>query len=257
MSKLHAGYATDTASARESLASYVPPGGPLSIPGLALWLDSANVDGASNGSLVDGQAIAQWNDLSGNGRHVAQATPGKRPIFHSTGGGLTPTGKPSLHFDGADDCLVGPIWNLPQPTTRFVAVAPDANLGRDQHFLSSTSVDPLFRQDMNFNATIGTVALYAGAGPANSGAAPNPFAAWHSLSGSANGNNSQVGIDGGLTVGGAGNGAWEAPVVGGFTATPNNPISGSIAAVLVYNRALSTPERQQVEAYLRARFGTP
>ena len=41
-----------------------------SIDGLALWLDSSNVDGQYNASINDGAAISTWTDLSGNDRHA-------------------------------------------------------------------------------------------------------------------------------------------------------------------------------------------
>ena len=60
--------------------------------GAALWLraDSAVTYNASN-------LVSQWNDVSGNNRHVTQALAANRPTFINASVG----NKPSLYFDGA------------------------------------------------------------------------------------------------------------------------------------------------------------
>jgi hypothetical protein len=45
---------------------------PKSIANLGMWLDAS-----SDGSLtLNGNTVSEWRDLSGNGRHVAQASDG-------------------------------------------------------------------------------------------------------------------------------------------------------------------------------------
>jgi hypothetical protein len=61
---------------------------------LALWLDAE--DAAS--ITLNGSTVSQWNDKSGNARHVSQATAANQPT--RTLNGLN--GKPVLTFDGAD-----------------------------------------------------------------------------------------------------------------------------------------------------------
>jgi hypothetical protein len=39
---------------------------------LKLWLDASNIDFQSNATLSDGDAISEWNDLSGNGNNATQ-----------------------------------------------------------------------------------------------------------------------------------------------------------------------------------------
>ena len=57
---------------------------PKSIPGLALWLDAADLGSISLNSGV----VQQWNDKSGNERHVSQSTAANRPGF-TAGDGIT------------------------------------------------------------------------------------------------------------------------------------------------------------------------
>lgn len=53
----------------------------------ALWLDAADSSTVFSDLGVtpatDGQAVSQWNDKSGNGRHATQATEANRPIFET------------------------------------------------------------------------------------------------------------------------------------------------------------------------------
>jgi hypothetical protein len=72
----------------------------------ALWLDAADsstlFDATSGGSLVaaDG-AVARWEDKSGNGRHVRQATIGNRPQRKIA----IQNGLDVVRFDGSNDLL--------------------------------------------------------------------------------------------------------------------------------------------------------
>jgi hypothetical protein len=60
----------------------------------ALWLDGAD----SATITLSGSAVTQWNDKSGNGRNVSQATSAARPAYSIGGFG----GKNCLDFDGGD-----------------------------------------------------------------------------------------------------------------------------------------------------------
>lgn len=64
---------------------------------LALWLDAED----SSTITLNGSNVSQWNDKSGNARHVAQATAANQPTFQSTGF----NGRPTLNFDGTDDFM--------------------------------------------------------------------------------------------------------------------------------------------------------
>ena len=66
---------------------------------LALWLDA---DDAATISL-NGSTVSNWNDKSGNNRHVSQATATAQPTYLSVGF----SGKPSLRTDGSDSLEPG------------------------------------------------------------------------------------------------------------------------------------------------------
>jgi hypothetical protein len=62
---------------------------------LLVWYDASD---AASITHVAG-AVSQWNDKSGNGDHLVQATAAKKPTYSATGiGGV----QPSLSFDGGD-----------------------------------------------------------------------------------------------------------------------------------------------------------
>lgn len=58
--------------------------------------------------------VSQWDDLSGNNRHWAQATTGSQPTFGATSG---PNGTPAITFDGVDDNLRNTTLTRPVPNT--------------------------------------------------------------------------------------------------------------------------------------------
>jgi hypothetical protein len=64
---------------------------------LALWLDAEDTASIT----LNGSTVAQWDDKSGNARHVSQATAANQPTY--TASGLN--GKPVLTFDGIDDFM--------------------------------------------------------------------------------------------------------------------------------------------------------
>lgn len=69
---------------------------PRTIPNLAFWFKADRITGK-----VDGDAISQWDDLSGNGHHAVQASGTKQPLYKV---GIK-NGKPMLLFDATDDNL--------------------------------------------------------------------------------------------------------------------------------------------------------
>jgi hypothetical protein len=64
---------------------------------LAVWLDAADTSRIT----LNGTTVSQWDDKSGNGRHVSQANATQQPAF--TANALS--NKPVLTFDGVNDTL--------------------------------------------------------------------------------------------------------------------------------------------------------
>jgi hypothetical protein len=92
-------------------ADAAPSGGFADIFGanLVAWYDAS--DAASITHV--GGAVSQWNDISGNGAHLTQATGANQPTYSATGLGGA---QPAITFDGVDNWM----------ETAATAVAPGA-----------------------------------------------------------------------------------------------------------------------------------
>lgn len=69
----------------------------------------------SNSGITLATGVSQWNDLSGGGRHLTQATGSKQPAFQQSGG---PNGLAAVVFDGSADEMAATV-TLAQPTTIY------------------------------------------------------------------------------------------------------------------------------------------
>lgn len=68
---------------------------PLQLPNLLAWYS------AKQGITLNGSTVSQWNDLSGNGRHLTQAVASSQPTYNATG----LNSKPTCYFDGSGDYM--------------------------------------------------------------------------------------------------------------------------------------------------------
>jgi len=224
--------------------------------GLQVWYK------ADVGVTTVGSAVSQWDDQSGNGRHATQGTSGNRPTL--TSGALN--GKPVVTFDGTNDFLT--FTYDPNGLTGMTLVLVSANTTDSTGGSSNAERAPLF---WNETAAWGTVYLSPfqsnvkfrfGTGqvnnrpsytrPASIGTAYSTSIATHdNTTDSLYVNGALVFSEGGKlsslallqTTGNLGRGY-----------NNNTYFPGSIAEVLVYNRALSDGERGQVEAYLNDKY---
>jgi surface protein len=89
---------TGSASTATSVIPY--PTGVMSGATFALWLDAADASTITQSA----GAVSQWNDKSGNGRHVTQATTAAQPAYGATAWNAS---RPALSFDGATTYLSG------------------------------------------------------------------------------------------------------------------------------------------------------
>jgi hypothetical protein len=68
----------------------VVPWTPAFLPSLALWLDAEDASTIT----LNGATVSQWDDKSGNGNHVSNATAATQPAYLTTGW----NGKPTVSF---------------------------------------------------------------------------------------------------------------------------------------------------------------
>jgi hypothetical protein len=216
--------------------------------GLGFWFDAADASTIT----LDGGAVSEWRDRSGNGRTAVQATAARRPVVEATG----MNNRPAIHFDGTDDqfslpanaaqgtafTLVtafrpvsGPLYGeYPSAagwTKNFIQVnggrlqfdqwAPDGGWAQTTTSFSNTSVVAAFDQTAANQRTIHTNGTSAASSTeVYAGTAPDQVL---------------VGARGGTSP------AWYSGRVGELLAVPNG---------------LTTADRQRVEGYLAHKWGT-
>ena len=217
--------------------------------GLAAWFNSDVGVTTSSGN------VTQWNDQSGNGYNVTQTVGPNAPGI----GQDADSGLPVVTFNGNQLLTTSAqVSGLDDVTIITVAGATDPDAGGNQtlvtvgalydnegaRIFSYTSGDETFGNS-NTTATGGSV-------PANSSLNINTVT-FSDSGGTANfysqgiadgmGSITATSLASGLTLG---SGSY----------TPSGSWNGNIAEVIVYNRVLSTAERQAVEGYLANKYGT-
>lgn len=220
---------------------------------LALWLDAAD----SSTVTLSSTTVTQWRDKSVNGNNAA---PVGSPVFASTG----LNGKPSILLNGTSTGFRGAIANTGTVCTAFVVATLNtstATNGRLVSLVGATGTDynnasylvPLLR-DVNNRGIQG----YYNNLPLSQlavSAYDTPFYATSVADGTnlTNYVNGTAGTPGAMSM--PGSFAITKYAVGIQPNTNGDYWKGYVSEVLIYNSALSTPNRQLVETYLATKWG--
>lgn len=216
---------------------------PTSYDNLALWLRS------DQGLTIVGGKVSQWNDMSGNGANVTQATAGNRPTYSYNDTNFA--NYPSVGFVAASSTQLNNSQTLVQPCTVYcVCNTASTPAGNVAVFDSSGALL------MGTNASL--QAIYYAGGAAVLHSTPAEFVAGtpvamcgvfngasshlyinNSQSAVANGNPGTNGTSGAINLGGVTNSYWD----------------GSVAEYIVFSVAHSTSTIQEIYAYLGSRYG--
>jgi hypothetical protein len=126
--------------------TYVAPY-PLSLPvsGAALWLDASQqsslfTDAGATNVNTDGQAVYQWNDLSGNSRTALQTTLANRPLYRSPASGHN--GLSTTSYDGSND-----FFSVSNTENWGLVFSGDYTIDLWAKFTSNTAQQDLLGQD--------------------------------------------------------------------------------------------------------------
>lgn len=215
---------------------------PTDIAGCKLWLDFADADtlftdAGSTKVTTDGDLIYQVNDKSGNGNHIHQPTAGDRPEY-KTG---TKNGLNSVYFSGGTEERLYNISAFKHnfPLSFIFIFTFEGGSGANVHFdFGRNRLSPR-----------GGYQIYSGA--------------YLSSGGTFSGNivsvvldtTSQFYINGETkNSGNAGTNGANGICIGNRYPGETSPTKGHYFEVLLYSGALSSADRETVEAYLNNKW---
>jgi hypothetical protein len=222
---------------------------PLTIPGLALWLDasdSTTLFQASNGTTpatADTDPIGYWGDKSGNGRNATQGTAGKRPILKTA----VQNGLNVVRFDGIAHQLAHTLDTNNSAYTVLAVV----NSGSGTNYRAMFSSTGAFVASYLLTNTP-KWGVYANAEVVSS---YSLVGVWSVISVTArNFNDIDLGTNGVIETKATGAGWYGVgPFVGSGELT-DQFYDGDMAELLVYTGALSIANRAAVTAYLNGKW---
>lgn len=223
---------------------------PKSVKGLQLWIDAA--DTSPTNIVQSAGAVSQWSDKSGNGNHGTQGTGSARPTTDAT----TQNGKNVLDFDGGDDlALPSGIFSIPNGANTLFTVAKRTTEDAGVDTIIGLTESGGTRWGMRFTGTAGVVqytSSTANNGKTNSGNTNTDF---QILTGFRTGTTVSISVNGGAAESDT-QGADESGVDEAFVGSQSetNFLIGSIAEIIVYDRALATAEISAVNNYLSAKW---
>ena len=215
----------------------------------ALWLDAADVSTITE----SGGAVSQWDDKSGNGRNVTQATSSRQPAYTSSG----LNGKNVLTF--ADDFLSNATldWG-DSPSSVFIVLGPSGagtfrniiatgtgTINQWSYGIFSTNAYAIFQilvgaQLFSVTTSITDILCFTSAGRVSTS-----VSATLTTNGTLNG--TQTRSEANLTS--------AAGITIGSNDIVNEPYVGFIAEIVLVPEIVSTKTRQQMEGYLAHKWG--
>ena len=231
---------------------------------LELWLraDSEVFEDAGMDLAESGDPVLQWNDQSGNGRHIQQTTLGNRPVL--TEGILN--GNPILRFTASSNHYLGPLAaDLFQSDYSIFIVGFGSNSNQDilaytfgvNHgiLIECSTGNQLRLLHRNALGTSGGDNVIAGTTRSNSASQVLSFSRGLPAAGTQqfwiNGGDNQttVGTNAVLPSGGV-------LVLGRLSgAVSNRYLNGDLAEVIIIDREVNDVERIIIENYLAAKYG--
>jgi hypothetical protein len=231
---------------------------PSDIANLGLWLK------ADAGVTLVGGAVDAWADQSGNGRDFSAPAPTNRPAYSGTLNGL-----PVLTFDGSTDYLTGNAasFTLAQNVSglTMIAVVKYATGTIQRAFaISSGLANDASRAAFGVTATQWSFvarrldavapAIISG-GTSNENHVIQSSVLRYSQATGAIFVNSASQVDTTLLSAGSTSNTSSLRAVVGVAIDLIQFLNGDIAEVIIYQRALSAPERNSVERYLSVKWG--
>lgn len=224
---------------------------PTQVSGLTVWLNAGAITGTASGS-----ALASWADASGNGHNAAQATAGSQPVYIASG----LASKPVVRFNGSSQFMsLGDLSAaFPAAATLFAVVTYNGSQNQVIYSTSPFNSSSNAGDDFSYytgnggsywsvftaprTATYGSPMPVSGANLFSLVSGPSAWELWVNQ------------VDKGSVA------STFAPGTSHLLGHSNCPASncylnGDISELLIYRAALSAADRQNVEGYLKAKYG--
>jgi hypothetical protein len=216
--------------------------------------DIANCEFEQDASLIsasNGAAVETWNDYSGNGNNLTQATGAQQPTYDEDGC----NGEPCLVFDGSDDFYAGGTVDTPNAYTEIVVFKNTAT-GTQHIVVESTGANVyagLYSEGTDLRHTADSKANYAN----GTIAAGTWYIATAIHNNSESSNKTKLYINGTLQTTANVDRATAAAAIamGADAAGTGGVFSGSIAERYRFSRAIYDTERRALEAALAEKYG--
>ncbi len=211
---------------------------PASLTSLKLWVKSDT-------GITIATGVSQWDDLSGNGNHLVQATGASQPVVTAS----AINGLPAITFDGVDD-FMQKAFTLPQPVTIFMVVKEFTKRGNE------TFVDG-FTANTGFVAQTGSTpaSLQSYGGSAGNFTQENTVGSFALLTVIFNGAYSAMQWNSAADVSGsAGTAAMGGLTVGGRGGTGSFFANAAYAEIIVQAGVATAAERTSVETYVSTTY---
>lgn len=216
---------------------------PASISGLQAWFESYDAS-----TITIGTGVSQWNDKSGNGRHLTQATGLSQPTYTASG---LPNGGYSIVFDGVADYMSTAAFTRNQAHTLYLAMKVTSRVIGESisDGIAALNTARYYLENADNAAT-----SYAGVGFTNAGPGTG---VWCVMQIVFNGASSKLRKNKGTqNTGNAGSSNASGLRVGAYGGgVPGSFYDGALAAVLCYNTAHTTTEGDLIADYIAAQTG--
>jgi|DEB0MinimDraft_6_1074348.scaffolds.fasta_scaffold05752_11 hypothetical protein len=222
----------------------------------ALWLDAADASTITE----SGGAVSQWDDKSGNNRHVSQATAADQPTYLATGFNSLPT----IGFDGSSDFLKNASYEPTGAVTCFFAAERTSGSANGVLLLVKTST--IFEIVSAPGTDSYLDFTFTGAGSSSpkaidvSGSTTSPFVLGVQYDGSGTANSDYSARFNGesqaiTSSGPVGHVSETGFTIGKRSVQSISPFNGKISELIFINSQSPLVDQQKIEGYLAHRWG--
>lgn len=228
---------------------------PTDISNLQLWLDADDIstlftDSAGTIPVTsDGDVVGKWDDKSGNGNHVIQATTAKKPLYKTS----IQNSLPIVRTDGVDDVLEDTTFpDFDDIISVFVAVTVQDKINSHIVRLNTDAQAQIVGLFVDSTTPFFFRAAAGGGNVDITEAVSEPFtviASYVFSTSSAEGFFDQVSV-GSAANPGTFNSAIGRLAVGASNSSGDLGLQGDLMEIIVYNATLSSADRILVENYL-------